>query len=251
MADEVKTAVDAAADAAKSNVEAAGEAAKQVSATAVKASRQQAKALKATPSAAAATRKTKKTAKRAKPRRTTAKAASRRAGTNKAARAQKPAAPERTTQMNYDFSKGFAGFGIPATPFQAFFADAGERSQDAVRRSQKAVEELADLNRANVEALVDAGKIAVEGARSIGQDVVDSSREGVEQAADAVRALAEAKSPTEFIELQGEFARAAFDRFVGESSRLTESVVKLAGEAFQPLSSRASINAERISKIVA
>lgn len=248
MVDQVKTAVDAAADAAKSGVEAAGEAAKQVSATAVKASRQQAKALRATPNAAT---KTTKTAKRAKPRRTTAKAATRRAGTNKAARAQKPAASERTTQVNYDFSKGFAGFGVPAVPFQAFFADAGERSQDAVRRSQKAVEQIADLNRANVEAFVDAGKIAVEGVRSIGQDVVESGREGVEQAADAVRALAEAKSPTEFIELQSEFARAAFDRFVGESSRLTESVVKLAGEAFQPLSSRASINAERINKIVA
>lgn len=155
--------------------------------------------------------------------------------------------------MNYDFSKGFAGFGaVPtAAPFSAFFADAGERSQEAVRRSQKSVEQLADLNRANVEALVDSGKIAVEGVRSIGQDVVKNSRQGVEQTADAIRALAEAKSPTEFIEAQSEFARASFDRFVADSSRLTESVVKLAGEAFQPLSSRASLNAERINKFVA
>jgi phasin family protein len=153
--------------------------------------------------------------------------------------------------MNYDFSKGFAGFGMPAAPFQSFFADAGDRGQDAVRRSQKAVQEFADLSRDNVDAVVEAGKIAVEGARSIGQDVVESGREGVERVGDAVRALAEAKSPTEFIELQSEFARAAFDRMVGETSRLTESVVKLTGEAFQPLSSRASTNAERINKFVA
>ncbi len=247
MADEVKGAVDATADAAKSSFEAAGEAAKQASTTAVKASRRQAKALRATQDAT-----TTKTAKRAKPRRKTAKAATKRAGTNQAARTRKPAASEGTIQMmNYDFSKGFARFGMPAAPFQSFFADAGDRGQDAVRRSQKAVEEIADLNRANVDALVEAGKIAVEGARSISQDVVESGREGVERAADAVRALAEAKSPTEFIELQSEFARAAFDRMVGESSRLTESVVKLAGEAFQPLSSRASMNAERINKFVA
>ncbi|MBA3525608.1 MAG: phasin family protein, partial [Sphingomonas sp.] len=82
-------------------------------------------------------------------------------------------------------------------------------------------------------------------------DVVESSREGIENAADAVRALAEAKSPSEFIEIQSEFARAAFDRMVGESSRMTETVVKFAGEAFQPLSSRASINAERVNKFVA
>ncbi|HEU0284631.1 MAG TPA: phasin family protein, partial [Sphingomicrobium sp.] len=85
----------------------------------------------------------------------------------------------------------------------------------------------------------------------IGQDVVETSREGVEQAADAVRALAEAKSASEFIQLQTEFARAQFDRFVAESSRLTETFVKVAGEAIQPIQSRATLNAERINKLVA
>jgi phasin family protein len=73
----------------------------------------------------------------------------------------------------------------------------------------------------------------------------------VEQAADAIRSLAEAKSPTEYLQLQGEFARASFDRMVAESSKLTESMVKLAGEAFQPLSNRASANAERFNTLVA
>ena len=71
-----------------------------------------------------------------------------------------------------------------------------------MKRSQKAIEELTEVSKANVEALVDAGKIAVEGARSLGQDVVETGREGIEKAADAVRALAEAKSPTEFMQLQ-------------------------------------------------
>ena len=155
--------------------------------------------------------------------------------------------------MNKNTNDWFAGFNaIPATgSFQTLFADAGERGQEAVKRSQKAIEEMTEVSKANVEALVDAGKIAVEGARSLGQDVVETSREGIEKAADAVRALAEAKSPTEFMQLQSEFARAQFDRFVAESSRLTETFVKLAGEAIQPIQSRATLNAERINKLVA
>jgi phasin family protein len=146
----------------------------------------------------------------------------------------------------------FASFNtLPGAPFEKFFTDAGERGQQAVKRSQKSIEELTEVSRANVEALVEASKIAVEGARSLGQDVVASSREGVEQAADAVRALAEAKSPTEFLQLHGDFARAQFDRFVAESSRLTETFVKLAGEAIQPIQNRATLNAERINKLVA
>ena len=46
-------------------------------------------------------------------------------------------------------------------------------------------------------------------------------------------------------------ARASFDRFVAETSKLTERVVKLAGEAAEPLQTRASLNAERINTLVA
>jgi phasin family protein len=53
------------------------------------------------------------------------------------------------------------------------------------------------------------------------------------------------------MQLQGEFARASFDRMVAEGSKLTESMVKLAGEAFQPLQNRASANADRFNTLVA
>ena len=75
------------------------------------------------------------------------------------------------TVTNNNFFNGFDA--VPAfAPFQTMFADANERSQDLAKRSQKVAEELADLARANVEAIVEAGRVASEGARSIGQDVV-------------------------------------------------------------------------------
>ena len=159
---------------------------------------------------------------------------------------------ERTNTMTYDFNQLFAGFQLPGTDkFQNLFAGAGERSQELVAKSQKAAENVTDLAKANVEALVEAGRIATSGAKTIGQDVIASSRQGIEQASDAVKTLAEAKSPTEFFQLQSELARASFDRFVAESSKLTERFVKLAGEAVQPLQNRASVNAERINDLVA
>ena len=159
---------------------------------------------------------------------------------------------ERTPTMTYDFNQLFAGFQIPgADKVQDIFAEAGERGQKLAAKSQKTAEEMTELAKANVEALVEASRIAAAGAKSIGQDVLASSRDGIEQASDAVKTLAEAKSPTEFFQIQSELARASFDRFVAESSKLTERVVKLAGEAAQPLQSRASLNAERINDLVA
>ncbi|MDL2340160.1 MAG: phasin family protein [Pseudomonadota bacterium] len=162
------------------------------------------------------------------------------------------AAQERKTIMKTT-NNLFNGFdSIPAfTPFQSMFSQAGERSQDVAKKSQKVAAELADLTRANVEAIVEASRVAAEGARSIGQDVVATGRDGVAQASAAIRSLAEAKSPTEYMQLQGEFARASFDRMVAEGSKLTETMVKLAGEAFQPLQNRASANAERFNTLVA
>ena len=163
-----------------------------------------------------------------------------------ARKASRPAQKRNETVTNNNF------FEVPAfAPFQSLFSDANERSQEIVKRSQKVAGELADLARANVEAVVEAGRVASEGARAIGQDAVSKSRESFEQAADAIRSLAEAKSPTEYLQLQGDFARASFDRAIAESSKLTESLVKLAGEAFQPLSNRATANAERFNTLVA
>jgi phasin family protein len=176
---------------------------------------------------------------------------------NKARRpaGRKAAAPriERTTNMTFDATKLFTNFdALPgADKFQTLFADAGERSQEIVRKSQKAAEELAEIAKANVEALTEAGRIATSGARTIGQDALASGRSGIEQATAAVKTLAEAKSPTEFFQLQSEFARASFDRVVAEGSKFTEQLVKLAGEAVQPLSNRASLNAERINELTA
>ena len=239
MADETKVQAEAAAEAPAKVAEAIADTAeKLVKETATVAKRERAKTARRAKRVAAAE---KIVSRRSKPARRK---------TRTAARKTARVAQERIETVTNNFFNGFEA--VPAfAPFQSIFADANERGQEFAKRSQKVAEELADLARANVEAIVEAGRVASEGAKSIGQDVVAKQRDGVEQAADAIRALAEAKSPTEYLQLQGEFARASFDRAVAETSKLTESLVKLAGEAFQPLSNRATANAERFNTLVA
>jgi len=171
------------------------------------------------------------------------------------AKLAKPSARDRkrTNEMKNETTNMFAGFGAfpGASAFEKLFADAAQRGEDAVKRSRKAAEEIANLYRGNIDAFVEAGKIAANGAQSIGQDIVAKGRDSIEQTASTVRSFAEAKSPTELLQLQSDFARTAFDRFVEDSSALTESLVKLAGEAFQPISNRTSANVERFNEIAA
>ena len=244
MADETKVQAEAAAQAPAKVAEA-------IANTTTKVVEESKKTARRTRATTARRAKRQATAEKATARRTARKTTSKtRTAARKAAPKAARTAQERIETVNNNFFKGFDA--VPAfAPFQNMFSGANERSQDFAKRGQKVAEELADLARANVEAMVEAGRVASEGARSIGQDVVATSRDGVEQAADAIRALAEAKSPTEYMQLQGNFARASFDRMVAETSKLTESMVKLAGEAFQPISNRATANAERFNTLVA
>jgi phasin family protein len=247
MADETKVEAQAVAEAA---AEAPAKVAEVVADTVKTVVKENAKAAKLTRTAAA-----RRVKREAVAQKTATKAATRRIArkTRTAARKTAPKAVRVAQKRTQTMTKNAFNFDTIPTfaPFQTIFADANERSQELVKKSQKVAEELADLTRANVEAVVEAGRVATEGARSIGQDVVAKQRDGFEQAADAIRSFAEAKSPTEYLQLQGDFARASFDRAVAESSKLTESLVKLAGEAFQPLSNRASANAERFNTLVA
>jgi len=168
---------------------------------------------------------------------------------NEAADAAQPKEPA----MNFDATNWMNNLAsVPgADKFQTMFADASERGQQLTEKSQKVAGEMAQLTRANVEALVETGKIAAAGAQTLGQETMARTRESLEQTAQQVRSLTQAGSPTEFFQLQGEIARTQFDRMVADGSRFAESMVKLAGEAFQPISTRTALNVEKINEITA
>jgi phasin family protein len=164
-----------------------------------------------------------------------------------------PTSNKKEPFMNYDAANWMNSFAqVPgADRLQTMFTEVGERGQQLAERSQKATGELVELTRANVEALVESGRIAAAGAHTLGQDALARTREGLEQTVSQVKSLTQAQSPTEFFQLQAEIARSQFDRSVADGSRFAESMVKLLGEAVQPLSNRAAVNAEKLSNLTA
>ena len=129
---------------------------------------------------------------------------------------------------------------------QAFFADFNDRTKAAVEKSTKLVEEANDFAKGNVEALVESGRIAAKGFESFGQEAAEYSRKSFETATAALKTMASVKSPTEFFKLQSDFVRGAFDSYVAEASKNTEALLKLAGDAAQPLSNRVAVAAEKV-----
>jgi phasin family protein len=138
-----------------------------------------------------------------------------------------------------------------ADRFQAVFGDVNERARTQIERNTRLAEELTELGKGNVEAIVASTKIAAKGLETVGQEVADYSRKSFEDASAALKSFAEAKSATEFFRLQSDYARTQFDALVAETSKLSETVIKLAGDVAEPLTSRYTVAAERVKAAVA
>ncbi|WP_242097128.1 phasin family protein [Sphingomonas sp. CROZ-RG-20F-R02-07] len=129
---------------------------------------------------------------------------------------------------------------------QAVFGDLNDRAKGAMEKGAKMIEELNAFGKGNVEAIVESSKIAARGFETIGQDAADYGRKSFEGVAAAARTMASVKSPTEFLKLQSDFMRQMFDSMVAETSKNTETMLKLAGEVAQPISNRVALAAEKM-----
>jgi phasin family protein len=216
--------------------------------TAAKAAAAPAKA-----AAKAARSPARKPARRAAAARRTTKTAApqRRAAPAAPARAARTAARATTNRINQGTQTMKNEAKQAADRFQAVFGDVNAQAKTAIERNSRIAEELTELTQGNVEAFVASTKVAAKGVETIGQEVAEFGRKSFEGASNALKGFAEVKSPTDFFRLQAEFVRNQFDSAVAESSKLSETVLKLAGEAAQPLTSRASVAAERVRSAVA
>lgn len=147
--------------------------------------------------------------------------------------------------MNTETTKNVETGKIAADRMNASFAEAGDRAKAAAEKGTRMFEEATELTKGNVEALVASSKIAAQGVESMGQEAAEFGRRSFEEASAALRSFAEVKSPVDFFRLQSEFAKSRFEAMIAESSKLSERMIKLAGDVAQPLASRYSVAAER------
>ncbi len=130
------------------------------------------------------------------------------------------------------------------------FNDMNGRAKDAMAKGTKAVEELVEFSKGNLEALVASGRVAAKGAEEIAKYSAEYGRSTIEKANATARQFASVKSPTEFFQLQGDIAKQTLDALVAEGSKFTENYLKLLGEVSQPISNRVAIAADKVKTTV-
>lgn len=135
--------------------------------------------------------------------------------------------------------------------FETAYADFNEKAKGHVEKSTKAIEELSDIAKGNVEALVESGKIAAKGIETLGQEAVDYSKKNFEKATASFKSFSTVKTPTEFFQLQSQLLSSSFDEFTKEAAKNSEAFIKLAGDVAQPLTARVTLVTDKVKALAA
>ena len=126
-----------------------------------------------------------------------------------------------------------------------------EQVEKASVRLLKGYEELAEFNKANVDALVTSGTIAAKGAEELSREWVAFAQASFETSVATGKALLTAKTINEVVNLQNAYAKQSFDALVAETTKLQELSVKVTNEAFAPINARVNAAVEKLSKPIA
>lgn len=132
--------------------------------------------------------------------------------------------------------------------FQSAIKDATDKAKAAFEKSQASLGDVTTFAKGNVEAIVESSKILATGLQEMGKGYVTESKSAVETLTAEIKDLTSVKSPTEFFEKQTALLRKQFDAAVAASSKNSEAFLKLANEAFQPISNRVSLAVEKIKQ---
>jgi phasin family protein len=136
------------------------------------------------------------------------------------------------TKSNFpenDFTKLFADFKIPGVDFDA----------------------LAQTQRRNLEALVAANQLAVEGVQAVTRRQAEILKTTMEEAVAAVQSAFDQTPPEQKLAKQAELAKVAFEKGLANARELAELVTKSNREAFELINKRVAQTIDELRDVIA
>lgn len=131
---------------------------------------------------------------------------------------------------------------------KAAAADAQAKAKAAYAKGSEAVGEVSTFTKGNLEAVVASGKVLGAGLQGLGKTYAAEGKTVVETVTADVKKIAAVKSPVEFVQTQSEILRKNFDHAIDFNAKTSETMIKLFGEVFAPLSARANLALAMVKK---
>lgn len=143
----------------------------------------------------------------------------------------------------------------PEVPVAKNVEQAIAQTKEKVEKMSKQVfatfEDVVGFQKDNVEAFVASSTILTKGFEALSKELVAFTQAQYEQSVSTAKALFAVKSVKELVDLQTEFAKTSFDALVAEATKVSETGIKVANQAAEPITARVNATVEKLSKLKA
>ena len=130
----------------------------------------------------------------------------------------------------------------------AGFETTQAKMKEGVEKAMKTAEELVAFNQGNIEALMKSSQIWATGVQDLSKHFAAAAQASLGESISAFKALTSVKSLKDAFELQSSFARAAMEKSLAESGKLTDASFKLTEQALAPITARVTVAVEKFGK---
>jgi len=122
------------------------------------------------------------------------------------------------------------------------------KMKEGVEKAMKTAEELVAFSQGNLEAMMKSSQIWTTGVQDLSKHMAAAAQASLDESMSAFKALTGVKSLKDAFELQSSFARAALEKSLTESGKLTDASFKLTEQALAPITARVTVAVEKFAK---
>jgi len=119
-----------------------------------------------------------------------------------------------------------------------------------IKTMLKSTEDFVAFGQANLEAFVKSGQIWSAGVQELTKQFATSAKASFEESVSTFKAISTAKSVKEAMDLQSSFAKAALEKAMAESNKMTDASIKLTEQTLAPITARVTVAVESFGKTV-
>jgi phasin family protein len=118
------------------------------------------------------------------------------------------------------------------------FKTGAETLKANFEKAAKGYEQMLGFSKDTAEAYVKAANVAGKGAETLHHEIVAYSKSSIEGSIANAKAVMASKSAHEAFELQSDFAKSAFEAYVGQMKKVSDLMLATSKESFAPIQGR-------------
>ena len=121
--------------------------------------------------------------------------------------------------------------------------------KQGMEKTMKTAEDFLAFGQSNMDAFVKSGQIWAAGVQDLSKQVAASAQASFDETMAAFKAMSGVKSPKDALDMQASLIRTNLEKAVAETGKITDASMKLAEQAFAPITAQMTAAAEKFAKV--